>query len=119
MALLDGIKVNVGGRELIIPPLNLRALRKLKEKIKLLEKMNTVPGEEEIDALLDIVTSAVQRNYPEITRDNLEDLVDLANLQEVVPAVLAASGLVRRKEAAPGEAVSPVATPGTTLPGKS
>lgn len=102
MAMFDGVKVTMGGREFILPPLTLKALRKMGPKIKLLGTMTDVPTEEQIAAMVEVVHAGLVRNYPDITVDELEDLIDLGNLREVFPAVMASSGLSR---VTPGEVV--------------
>jgi hypothetical protein len=109
MAILDGVRVKLGGAEYIVPPLSLRSLKKLGKKIQELSNINSVPTEEQTDALLEVIHAALVRNYPDITLDDLADLVDLGNMLEVFPAVLAVSGLKQNvvPGGSPGEAPSP------------
>jgi hypothetical protein len=105
---LDGVKVKLSGREFVIPPLSLRSLKSLGAKIKMVAIIDGVPTDEQTDAIVDIIFEAMKRNYPDIAKDELLDLVDLSNLMEVFPAVLAMSGLKQKAgPAALGEAVSP------------
>ncbi len=92
----DGTKVTMGGREFILPPLTLKALRSLGPKIKLLSSLADVPTPEQVDVMVELVHASAVRNYPEITPDDLLELLDLGNLTEVFPAVMAASGLKKR-----------------------
>ena len=50
-------------------------------------------GEAQINVLIDIVAAALQRNYPEMTPDKVENLLDLGNASAVLNAVLTGSGL--------------------------
>jgi len=50
-------------------------------------------GEAQIAVLVDIVTAALQRNYPEMTPGKVENLLDLGNASAVLNAVLTGSGL--------------------------
>ena len=111
MALFDGTKVNLGGRDFILPPLTLKALRQLGPKIGLLGSLSGMPTEEQIDAMIEVAHASISRNYPEITLDELGDLLDLGNLQDVFPAVMAASGLAKLPE---GKAASPVSLIGAS-----
>jgi len=97
MALLSGVKVTMGGREYTLPPLTLGSLKRIGNKINTLSKIDSVPNEEQTDAIAQIVLASVNRNYPEITQDELLEMIDLGNLKEIFEAVLGVSG----------EAVSP------------
>jgi hypothetical protein len=60
----------------------------------------SMPGMGKItDAMLtDFITviyEAVSRNYPEITQDELEDLVDLVNAPKVYMSIMGLSGLLQ------------------------
>ena len=75
-------------------------------------------GEAQINVLIDIVTAALQRNYPETTPDKVENLLDLGNAGAVLNAVLTGSGL-KPGGAAMGEASAPGTNPGAGSPGAS
>ena len=103
MAVLhEGTTVKMGGRDFILPPLTLKALRRLGPTIANLSDLAGVPTPEQVDAMVELVHASAVRNYPELTMDDLLDLLDLGNLPEVFPAVMAASGL---KRSAVGEAL--------------
>jgi len=94
-----GVKVEFAdGRVLTVPPLSLGAIQQFQERIM------TFKGgldNESIVFVLDLTTHALQRNYPEITRDDVaNDLVDVSNMEGVVAAVMDVSGLARKKQAA-------------------
>lgn len=95
MTLIEGVKLNLGGRDFVAPPLNFKALRQLTPKLAILAAMNDVPTNEQTDVVLDVVLAALVRNYPELTRDELEDRLDLANLTRALEAIMGASGLER------------------------
>lgn len=97
MALIDGVKLSLGGRDFIVPALTLKSLRKLTES-GTLKKLNVTGGElslENMDAVATVVHAAISRNYSDVTVDDLLELLDLENMQRVLPAVMAASGLKR------------------------
>ena len=56
-----------------------------------------------MDCIVDVVHAAVIRNYPALTKEEVEDLIDLGNAAVIIKAVMGQSGLVR-KDGAPGEA---------------
>jgi len=105
MALLSGVKVQMGGRDFTLPPLTLGALKKIGDKIYILSEMSSIPTPDQIDAMAQIILSSVNRNYPEVKQDELIELLDLGNLKSVFEAVLGASGIVRGSE--PGEVINP------------
>ena len=112
--MLDGVKVNLGGRDYMVPPLNLKALKRLGPKLKLLSNLGDVPSDEEVDAVVEVLHSALVRNYPDITSDEVSDRIDLANLRPALMAVMGASGLT---QGLPGEAASPQGSTGPASTG--
>lgn len=104
--MIPGVAVAMGGQDWIVPPLTLGQLRRLMPKVKQLTEIGASMGDAQISVLIDIVAAALQRNYPEMTQDKVEDLLDLGNASAVLNAVLTGSGL---KPGAPpmGEALAP------------
>jgi hypothetical protein len=80
-------------------------------QVRQLTEIGASMGEAQINVLIDIVTAALQRNYPETTPDRVENLLDLGNASAVLNAVLTGSGL-KPGGAAMGEAPAPGTTPG-------
>jgi alkylhydroperoxidase/carboxymuconolactone decarboxylase family protein YurZ len=105
--MIPGATVVMGDTEWTIPPLTLGQLRLLTPKVRDLQTIGATMTEQEIDLLIDIVTAAMQRNYPEITAERVGDLLDLGNAFEVWQAVLAASRLRPREGEAPAVAARP------------
>jgi hypothetical protein len=83
----------MGGRDWLVPPLTLGQLRRLMPKVRQLTEIGASMGEAQIDVLVEIVVAALQRNYPEVTTETVEDLLDLGNAGAVLNAVLTGSGL--------------------------
>jgi hypothetical protein len=104
--MIPGIAVSMGGREWTVPPLTLGQLRRLMPKVRQLSDINAQMGETQIAVLVEIVTAALQRNYPDITTETVENLLDLGNSGPVLTAVLTGSGL-RQPVLPPGEAAAP------------
>jgi hypothetical protein len=101
----------MGGQDWLVPPLTLGQLRRLMPKVRQLTEIGTSMGETQISVLVEIVTAALQRNYPEATADMVENLLDLGNASAVLNAVLTGSGLKLRDDRL-GEASAPGARPG-------
>ena len=109
--MIPGVAVAMGGQDWIVPSLTLGQLRRLMPKVRQLTEIGAAMGEAQINVLIDIVTAALQRNYPETTPDRVEDLLDLGNASAVLNAVLTGSGL-KPSGAAMGEAPALGASPG-------
>ena len=95
-----GIALELGGDFYVIPPLPLGALEQLQAA------GGTVQGDLSnpiwVTLMLDLIHTALRRNYPDMTRETVGDLIDLGNLGEVVEAVMDVSGVLRKQlEAAP------------------
>jgi hypothetical protein len=93
--LIDGVVIRMGGRDWIVPPLTFRQLRRLQPKLEGLARIR-LGGDmslEHVTTLCEIVQAALARNYPELSLDDIEDLLDLGNARAVVTAILTGSGL--------------------------
>ncbi len=101
---IPGASIQMGGRDWVVPPLTLGQLRRLMPKVSLLTTVGAGMGPEQIEVLVEIVAAAMSRNYPQITTDELEEVLDLGNASLVLTAVLTGSGLKQ------GEAIA-VASP--------
>jgi hypothetical protein len=109
--MIPGVAVAMGGQDWLVPPLTLGQLRRLMPKVRQLTEIGASMGEAQIGVLVEIVAAALQRNYPHVTADNVENLLDLGNASVVLNAVLTGSGLKSRGTPM-GEAQAPGATPG-------
>ena len=109
--MLPGVTIAMGGQDWLVPPLTLGQLRRLMPKVRQLTEIGASMGETQISVLVEIVTAALQRNYPEATAEMVENLLDLGNASAVLNAVLTGSGL-RLCDDRLGEASAPGAGPG-------
>jgi hypothetical protein len=105
--MIPGVEVAMGGRDWLIPPLTLGQLRRLMPKVRQLTEIGASMGEPQIGVLVEIVATAMQRNYPDLNMDTVENLLDLGNAGPVLNAVLTGSGLKPRGNLV-GEAVAVV-----------
>ena len=96
--MLEGTKINLGGREFIAPPLPLKVFRVHPEWFAMLAKIDGLPTPESVEVMTKIVLAALNRNYPELTEDDLGDLLDIVNLPKIMQIVMGQTQ---------GEAVSP------------
>ncbi len=93
--MIAGIKVELGGAEWVVPPLNLGALIELQDKLEAFRPGAVDKGS--IDTVLECVYRAMKRNYPDVTKEQLAEHIDLANMVGLMQAVMDVSGL-RRKQ---------------------
>lgn len=109
-AKVKGIPVTLGDRLLVIPPLNFRALQQFQARLK-----GYAGGvdPESISLVLDVVGAALARNYGDIEPDWLLDVLDIANMQEVMEACMDVSGLKRKEyeAVATDPSTGPTSTP--------
>ena len=92
----DGTLVVLGGEEMIVPPLNFRSLRLLGSHLESLSRVGAdIPSPDNVESIILILHAAIERNYPEYTREKLEDNLDLANMTEVIAAVMRVSGFAQ------------------------
>ena len=113
--MIPGVAVVMGGREWTVPALTLGQLRRLMPKVHQLSDVSAQMGANQIEVLVEIVTAALQRNYPDITTDTVENLLDLGNAAPVLSAVLTGSGL-SRPGLSSGEATAPGSGSGARTP---
>jgi len=95
--LIEGETVRFGGRDWVVPPLSLGAVRRLEP---VLTTLGTAPegatsGLASLDGVLTVVHASLVRNYPDLTVEALADAMELPALESVIRAVLRVSGLVQ------------------------
>jgi len=98
--LVEGIKINLGGREFVAPPLPLKVFRLHPDWFETLNDLTGLPTPETVEIMTQIILSSLHRNYPDLTAEELEDLLDVNNMPIAMRAVMGQ---------ATGEAVSPSA----------
>ena len=80
--MIPGVVVAMGGRDWLVPPLTLGELRQLMPKVRQLTEIGASMGEAQIAVLVEIVTAALRRNYPDVTLEQVENLLDLEKAVE-------------------------------------
>jgi hypothetical protein len=108
---IPGVSVVMGGITRVVPPLNLKALSLLQDRL------STFVGgvdKESVELILDAAEAALKRNYTEITRDQIEEELDVGNMTDVFNAIMDVSGL--RRKAQELEGATAVGETGATSP---
>lgn len=90
--MLDGQNLKLGKTEYVVPPLNLKAMRRLLPRITALKTVG-LPSDEDLGTVVEVVHAALARNYPEITKWEVEDNLDIVNMKKALSIVLGQSGL--------------------------
>jgi hypothetical protein len=111
MTMIPGVQITMGGEEWTVAPLTLGQLRRLMPQVQQLTEIGARMGESQIAAVVEIVTAALQRNYPDLTTDAVAEILDLGNSAQVLHVVLTGSGLRERR---PGEAMAVARCDGQT-----
>jgi hypothetical protein len=94
--LIPGIEVDFGGGRLYtVPPLALGALQRLQGKLSQLNQASSLEPAT-VDAVIAATHSALVRNYPEITVEQVGDLIDVGNMHDVISSVLDVAGIKRK-----------------------
>lgn len=86
---VKGVEVELGGTVYVVPPLSLAALEQLEDRVARFD--GNVFDREQRAIALDIIHAALRRNYPEMAREALSEMIDLGNMLAMVQAVMGAS----------------------------
>lgn len=80
-----GQPFTLGGRDLIVPPLSLAQMRALAPKLDGIGARVTL---EQLAILGDVIHAALSRNYPDIDRAWLDEVLDLGNVTALTGATM-------------------------------
>lgn len=101
-----GVWVRFGDEEFKVPALGLLGVQELIEDIPKLQGITGVPTREQMNMVAVITQKAMRRNYPNLSVDDVSDMLDMSNFADVLNSVMSVSGFVR-------------AQPGSTAPGET
>lgn len=94
---LEGVTVKIGRRDFIVPSFSLNAARKVE---RLLQAQFEPGAPETVEAVgaraVEIVRIALAQNYPEVTDEEIGDLLNMDNVADVLIDVAAAGGLLKK-----------------------
>lgn len=98
--MIPGVEYDFGGgRIYMIAPLSLGALEIMQERLAELPTLSSVDPVA-VKTMVDATHMAMRRNYPDIKRSEVAELVDVSNIGEVYECLLDASGVRRKAQAA-------------------
>jgi hypothetical protein len=91
-----GVEVSIGGTVYTVPPLGIRKIREFLPKIQTIAiEESGLPSEASMEDVFDVMHAAFARNYPDMSREDLIDALDIKSFPMVLDATLGASGLVK------------------------
>jgi len=95
---IPGIELDFGGGQIrLVPPLALGDLELLQDRIQAMQAAGSAVNKESIGTVIDATHAALKRNYPEVTREEVGELVDVGNMFEVMQALLDVAGVLRKE----------------------
>lgn len=102
---IPGFPVNLSGTVFAVPPLNFKQLKALEPDLKRMGSMQKdleggVMPADAMETFHKVVLASLNRNYPDLTSEDLEELMDVSNIKDLVAAVLGMSDLEKKT---PGE----------------
>lgn len=99
---LDGVPIQLGGVQYILPPCSLGTLKRHAKGIDAFAKMgsNFTLNEAAIDTIHSVVVEALRRNYPDVTADFVADNLGVDQIMPTFQAAMDVSGLMRKAAAA-------------------
>lgn len=100
--MIKGKEIELGGKTYIVPPLNLAMVEHFQDQL-----INYTGGidPQSVRLVAEVTHAALKRNYPELTLEEVKDVLDLGNMVEVFSAVLQVAGFVARSDQ--GEVLAP------------
>ena len=104
----EGQQIYMNGKVWTIPGLSVKHFRKFFAILaKSTEAAPNASIEEQarilnegLDDRMPVILAAMQRNYPDLTQEQLEDMLDAANIVPIIQAISRGSGM---RPAKPGE----------------
>lgn len=116
--MFPGTTINLGGTEFILPGMSLRWMYSNDDILKALREPQNVSVLEYTRFAVPLLHHALQRNYPDLTRERLEELIDAATCVDLVALVFINSGFVPLAPKVPGAAQTGAENEGANSPDK-
>lgn len=92
--MIPGIELTLGGTKFTVPPLSLGAIERFQDALKSAPTPSLV---------IDVATASLRRNYPDMTREDVAEIVDTENCNAVFAAIMGVSLMLAKDDAAPGK----------------
>lgn len=102
----EGVKVRIGNREFVMPSLSVGQAKRLWPQILKLDKEGISAEDipEKFELAVPIIHAALSRNYPQLTVEQVEDMVSISQLRQLLLVVSGQSGMKEKSgETQPAE----------------
>lgn len=95
--IFEGATFKLGGHEIVVPALNFSRAKKILPILERLRdsKMEVPINQAQVDDFIEVIFQALSRNYPEISRAKLEELVDFNNAPRLFMTIMGAGGFLQ------------------------
>ena len=89
LRMIEGVTIKMAGREWVVPPLTLAQYHRYIREVAKLRELDPAMAmtEAQIEVVVALVSAAMHRNYPDLTPEAVEDMLDFGNLSEVLLAI--------------------------------
>lgn len=94
----DGIKITLAGHEVTVPSMNLRQIKQYGKEMVELQKKSDIDIFDRMASFLPMICDVLNRNYPGLTTEHLEDVLDMGNFTVVFQAAMNASDIRGEKK---------------------
>ena len=91
---IPGTELVLGGQKYVVPPLSLGTIEVMTDRLQSFGKN----GMKDMTTAIDATHAALLRNYPDLSREQVADLLDLGNVAEVMSVVMARAGLTAKAD---------------------
>ncbi len=88
--MLAGVEITLGARTFIAPPLSRAAFKRFGTALAAMSRAE-LDQDAVLDVMFDVVFAALQRNYPELTQAEFDDLADHLTIAEPFSVVMTGS----------------------------
>jgi hypothetical protein len=96
MGNIPGVEFDFGGgRVFTMAPLSLGVIQRLQKRLENLSTDSAL-NPESLSTIVQATHASLKRNYPDITEEQVGDLVDVGNMLDVVSLVLDVGGFKRK-----------------------
>ena len=98
-----GLEIEMAGQVYTVPPLSLGQVKRLVPHMAVFQDIKPTDifgenGDKIIDAMISVIHAAMSRNYPDMTKEQLEDLVGIDDAAEICAAIMSKSGLEKNRK---------------------
>ncbi len=83
---MNAIFINLGGRRYLVPPLSGGEIKRLQPLAKKMLQVD-IAVDQRMEAIVQAVQIFMRGSYPRLTREQIEEEVDLGNVTSIIEAI--------------------------------